>query len=108
MSNLPPGRVLGSYEIVEELAHGGMGIVYRARQVNLSRFVALKVLAPDLARDPEFVGRFQREATVAARLEHSHIVPVYDVGTADGYFYLAMRFIPLDSGLAQGSRSNRL
>ncbi|HEX5418347.1 MAG TPA: protein kinase, partial [Chloroflexota bacterium] len=94
MSSLPPGRVLGSYEIVEELAHGGMGTVYRARQVNLSRSVALKVLAPDLARDPEFVGRFQREATVAARLEHPHIVPVYDVGTADGYFYLAMRFIP--------------
>ena len=87
-------RSVGTYEIVDEVAHGGMATVYRALQPSLGRFVALKVLSSELARDPDFVNRFQREARVAARLEHPNIAPIYDVGQADGVFYIAMRLVP--------------
>jgi serine/threonine protein kinase len=63
-------------------------------QPNLGRFVALKVLSAELSHDPDFVTRFQREARVAARLEHPNIVPIYDIGQADGVFYIAMRLVP--------------
>lgn len=94
MGELQPGQTLGPYELVEELGRGGMATVFRARQPSLNRFVALKVLAPELARDPNFVSRFQREATIAARLEHPNIVPLHDIGQANGAFYIAMRFVP--------------
>ena len=87
-------RTLGAYQIVAELARGGMATVYRAVQPNLGRFVALKVLSAELSHDPDFVTRFQHEARVAARLEHPNIVPIYDVGQADGIFYIAMRLVP--------------
>ena len=87
-------RTLGAYQIVAELARGGMATVYRAVQPNLGRFVALKVLSAELSHDPDFVTRFQHEARVAARLEHANIVPIYDVGQADGIFYIAMRLVP--------------
>ncbi len=89
-----PKRSVGTYEIVEELAHGGMATVFRALQPSLGRFVALKVLSTELSRDPDYVSRFQREAHVAARLEHPNIVPIYDVGNAGGAFYIAMRLVP--------------
>jgi serine/threonine protein kinase/sugar lactone lactonase YvrE len=88
------GRTLGPYQIVSEVARGGMATVYRALQPNLGRFVALKVLSSELSHDPDFVTRFQREARVAARLEHPNIVPIYDIGQADGIFYIAMRLVP--------------
>jgi serine/threonine protein kinase len=73
------GKKLKGYEIVERVGRGGMGTVYRARQVSLDRFVAIKVLSPELVEDPSFVGRFLDEARAAARLSHPNIVMVYDI-----------------------------
>ena len=81
---------LGRYEILEELGRGGMGIVYRARDSVLGRFVALKVLHSQLTVDPGFIGRFEQEARLAAQLEHPNLVPVYDLGQEDGRFFIAM------------------
>src|SRR5579871_5047718 len=94
MTSAQPPRTLGPYQIVDEVAHGGMATVYRALQPNLGRYVALKVLSAELSRDPDFVARFQHEARVAARLEHPNIVPIYDIGQADDAFYIAMRLVP--------------
>jgi serine/threonine-protein kinase len=91
---LSPGDVLGGYEIEDLIGVGGMAIVYRARQRSLGgRQVALKVLATDRLADESFRERFRREGEHAARLDHPHIVPVYDAGEADGRLYLAMRLI---------------
>src|SRR5262249_25567354 len=75
--SLPP---VPGYEILEELGRGGMGVVYRARQVKLDRLVALKVLPPETAADPAFTERFTREARALARLNHPHIIAIYDFG----------------------------
>lgn len=80
-------------EILECLGHGGMGIVYKARQPKLDRLVALKILAPEKGADPRFAERFQREARALARLSHPHIVTVHDYGEADGMFYLLMEYV---------------
>jgi len=73
-SKLPPGTIVGGFEITEEIGRGGMGVVYRAKQLNLERYIALKVLPDDLAKDEEFVERFFKEARAAASLNHSSIV----------------------------------
>jgi serine/threonine-protein kinase len=70
-----------------------MGVVYRARDPRLDRTVALKILAPELASDPDFRRRFEREARLAALIEHPNVVPVYQAGEHDGHLYLAMRLI---------------
>ncbi len=80
-------------EIVGMLGAGGMGAVYQARQPQLDRFVALKILSHDLAGDPAFVERFNREAKLLARLSHPNIVGVHDFGTAGPYCYLMMEYI---------------
>jgi predicted Ser/Thr protein kinase len=80
-------------EILELLGQGGMGAVYRARQKNLDRFVALKVIRPDNAADPSFAERFGREARALARLNHPNIVTVHDFGPAGDVFYLVMEFV---------------
>lgn len=80
-------------EILELLGAGGMGAVYKARQPQLDRFVALKILSHDLARDPAFVERFNREARVLARLSHPNIVGIHDFGTAGPYCYLTMEYV---------------
>ncbi|MBI2930655.1 MAG: protein kinase [Planctomycetes bacterium] len=90
---LPAGSRVGPYEILETLGQGGMGVVYRARHTSLERTVAVKVLAPALAKDPEFVGRFRREAKALATLSHPHIVTVYDFGTDGSQAYIAMEFV---------------
>jgi serine/threonine-protein kinase len=89
------GDVLGRYELVEEVGEGGMASVYRARDQELRREVAVKVLFPHLARRPEVVRRFQREARAAANLEHRNILRVYDVGggEADDPPYIVMELI---------------
>ncbi len=87
------GRRLGDYEILDTLGEGGMGIVYRARDVALEREVALKVLQPALAQDEEYERRFVREARVAAKLDHPNIVAVYAAGRHENVLYMAMQLV---------------
>ncbi|MBL8058056.1 MAG: serine/threonine protein kinase, partial [Anaerolineales bacterium] len=74
------GRTIGPYRILEQIGVGGMATVYKAYQLNMERDVALKILPHYLAQDETFAKRFQREAHAIARLEHVHILPVYDFG----------------------------
>ncbi len=83
----------GEYDILEELGRGGMAIVYRARERQLEREVAVKVLPFSLAFDAEFVERFQREARTAAQLEHPNIIPIYRVGRSGRVIYFVMKFL---------------
>ncbi len=92
MANLI-GRTFGNYQIIEQIGVGGMATVYKAYQSNMDRYVAIKVLPEQLAKDPEFLGRFEQEARTIARLENKHILPVYDYGAQDGIMYLVMRYI---------------
>ncbi|MCX7934319.1 MAG: protein kinase, partial [Planctomycetota bacterium] len=87
------GKRLAGYEVLELIGEGGMGAVYRARQISLEREVALKVLAPHLAKNQEFVRRFEREAKSIARVNHPNILQVYDVGVVDDLHFIAMEFI---------------
>lgn len=80
-------------EILELLGHGGMGMVYKARQPQLNRLVALKILAPELSRDPAFAERFAREAQSLARLNQSNIVGIYDFGRAGDFYYFLMEYV---------------
>ena len=89
----PGGQRLGDFEVVRELGRGGMGVVYEARQVSLNRPVALKVLGTGLGLTPGAVQRFRREAEAAARLHHTHIVPVYATGEQDGTHFYAMELV---------------
>jgi formylglycine-generating enzyme required for sulfatase activity/predicted Ser/Thr protein kinase len=84
---------LGKYRIIEEVGRGGFAAVYKAVDTTLDRTVALKVLAPHLLWDPTFVQRFQREAKVAANLDHSNIVTIYEVGQIEGVYFIAMQFL---------------
>ena len=86
-------RRLGDYRILREIGRGGMGVVYEAEQVSLGRQVALKVLPGQVAGDRLALERFRREAKSAARLHHSNIVPVYEVGRDGEVAYYAMQFI---------------
>src|SRR5215470_1989159 len=85
---------LGDYRILREVGCGGMGVVYEAEQESLGRRVALKVLAAHDLRNPRHLLRFHREARAAGRLHHTHIVPVFGVGEAEGQHYYVMQFIP--------------
>jgi len=87
------GRTLGPFEIILELGRGGMAVVYKARQADLERTVALKILPPELSIDKSYLARFLQEARSAAALEHPHIMPIYAVGAAEGVNYIAMKFI---------------
>jgi serine/threonine-protein kinase len=80
-----PPRI-GGFEVLEKVGHGGMGAVYRARQVSLDRIVALKILPPKLEKDAEFMRRFLGEARATGKLSHQNIVSGIDVGQADGYW----------------------
>src|SRR6266699_362730 len=87
------GTRLGPYEILWPLGAGGMGEVYRARDTRLGREVAIKVLPAGLASDPERLKRFEREARSASSLNHSNIVTIYDIGSADAVSYIAMELV---------------
>ncbi|MCH7706059.1 MAG: serine/threonine protein kinase, partial [Chloroflexi bacterium] len=85
---------IGRYQVLEEIASGGQGAVYRARDVSLDRVVALKVLHPHLARNPQYRERFLREARTAASLTHPNVVTIYEVGEEGDQLYIAMEYLP--------------
>src|SRR5688572_13390287 len=84
---------VAGYRLLERLGGGAMGTVYKARQLSLDRDVAIKILSPELAEDPEFVQRFLREAKAVARLNHANIISGIDVGDADGVKYFVMEYV---------------
>ena len=93
MSQVATGHEIAGYRIEAYIGRGGMGEVYRATQLSLARTVALKLIAAELARNHEFQSRFRHEAQVAASLEHTNVLPVYEVGEADGLLFLSMRYV---------------
>jgi serine/threonine-protein kinase len=87
------GTTLAGYRIERLLGRGGMSVVYLAEDVRLDRRVALKLIAPELAADDRFRERFLRESRIAASLDHSNVIPIYEAGEADGVLYIAMRYV---------------
>src|SRR6266581_617062 len=88
------GRTILHYQIVETLGRGGMGVVYKATDTHLDRFVAIKVLPPEKVTDPERKRRFVQEAKAASALNHPNIVHIYDIADADGIQFIAMEYVP--------------
>ncbi len=95
--SMTPGENIGPYRIIEQLGSGGMATVYKAYHPALDRYVAIKIMHPAFKADPQFFERFQREARVVARLEHSNIIPIYDFNEHQGEPYLVMRFVEGDT-----------
>jgi serine/threonine protein kinase len=87
------GALIASYRLEEQIGWGGMAVVYRALDVRLDRWVALKILAPEIARDDSFRQRFISESRAAAAVDHPHIIPVFEAGEAGGILFIAMRYV---------------
>ena len=100
--------MLGGCRVEGVIARGGMGVVYRAVQLDLRRPVALKVITADRAGDPEFRERFERESRMAAAIDHPNIVPIYAAGEDGGALYIVMRYVPGTDLHALVKRSGKL
>src|SRR5207302_5135526 len=88
------GGTISHYEILEKLGEGGMGVVYKARDTHLDRFVAIKVLPPEKVADGERKRRFVQEAKAASALNHPNIITIHDIATEDGVDFIAMEYVP--------------
>jgi serine/threonine protein kinase len=102
------GQKLGEFEILERLGQGGMGTVYKARQLSLKRIVALKTLRAVVADDEAYIARFQQEAVAAARLSHPNLVQVYSAGESDGLHWFSMEYVEGESAKARLNREGRI
>jgi eukaryotic-like serine/threonine-protein kinase len=102
------GRRIHHFHVLNELGRGGMAVVYRAHQLDLDRTVALKVLPPALTFDTSYVARFWQEARAAARLEHGNIVPIFEIGSVEGIYFISMKYIEGDTLRDVVQRERRL
>src|SRR5471030_2930209 len=91
--SLGPGSTFAGCRLEAVAGRGGMGVVFRATQLALRRPVALKAIAPELAADPNFRERFERESQLTASIDHPNVIPVYEAGELDGTLYLIMRWV---------------
>ncbi|HEX5780314.1 MAG TPA: serine/threonine-protein kinase [Solirubrobacteraceae bacterium] len=108
MSELPPGTVFAGHRIEAVIGRGGMGVVYRATQLDLERPVALKIVAPELVQDETARRRFVQESRLAASIDHPHVIPIHQAGEEGGVPYLVMRYVAGDDGRSLVRREGAL